>query len=187
VTNEHGHILVVDDNRMNRIKLARGLEQQGHTVAVAEHGQQAIEMLRTEPFDVVLLDILMPEMDGYEVLERIKSDSALRDIPVIVISALDEMDSVVRCIEMGAEDYLPKPFNPVLLKARLSASLQKKKLRDLERAYCSKRSCSARVKSWPRWANSAPAWPTSSTTRSPRPNAARDNYGQPSRNCSTPI
>lgn len=135
MTNEHGHILVVDDNRMNRIKLSRGLEQQGHSVALAENGQQALEMVRAQPFDVVLLDIIMPEMDGYQVLEQIKSDGMLRDIPVIVISALDEMESVVRCIEMGAEDYLPKPFDPVLLKARLSASLQKKKLRDLERAY----------------------------------------------------
>jgi signal transduction histidine kinase len=130
-----GQILVVDDNRMNRIKLSRSLEGQGHTVGLAEDGQQALDMLRTKPFDVVLLDIMMPGMDGYQVLERIKSDPDLRNIPVIVISALDEIDSAVRCIEMGAEDYLPKPFNPVLLRARLNASLQKKKLRDLEEAY----------------------------------------------------
>ena len=135
MADEHGHILVVDDNRLNRIKLSRGLEQQGHTVALAEDGHQALEMARAQSFDVVLLDIIMPEMDGYQVLEHLKSDSVLRDIPVIVISALDEMDSAVKCIEMGAEDYLPKPFNPVLLKARLDASLEKKKLRDLERAY----------------------------------------------------
>ncbi|MDQ4077812.1 MAG: response regulator [Chloroflexota bacterium] len=135
VAEGNGHILVVDDNRLNRLKLSRGLEQQGHAVALAENGHQALEMLRDEPFDVVLLDIIMPEMDGYEVLSQIKSDIALRDIPVIVISALDEMESVVRCIEMGAEDYLPKPFDPVLLKARLKTSLEKKKLRDLERAY----------------------------------------------------
>jgi signal transduction histidine kinase len=132
---EQGHILVVDDNRMNRIKLSRSLEQQGLQVGLAEHGRQALEMLRSEAFDVVLLDIIMPGMDGYQVLEHIKGEPDLRDIPVIVISALDEMDSVVRCIEMGAEDYLPKPFNPVLLRARLNASLQKKKLRDLEKAY----------------------------------------------------
>jgi signal transduction histidine kinase len=130
-----GRILVVDDNRMNRIKLSRGLEQYGHTVELAEHGQQALEMLATQETDVVLLDIMMPGMDGYEVLERVKADPDLRDIPVIVISALDEIDSAVRCIEMGAEDYLPKPFNPVLLRARLNASLQKKRLRDLEKAY----------------------------------------------------
>jgi signal transduction histidine kinase len=135
MTEEQGHILVVDDNRMNRIKLSRGLEQQGHTVALAEDGQQALDMLGAQPFDVVLLDILMPGMDGYQVLETIKADPGLRDIPVIVISALDEVESAVRCIEMGAEDYLPKPFSPVLLRARLNASLQKKKLRDLEKAY----------------------------------------------------
>lgn len=132
---EQGQILVVDDNRMNRIKLSRGLEQQGHTVGLAEDGQQALDMLKGEAYDVVLLDIIMPGMDGYEVLERVKGDPQLRDIPVIVISALDEVDSAVRCIEMGAEDYLPKPFNPVLLRARLNASLQKKKLRDLEKVY----------------------------------------------------
>jgi len=132
---EQGHILVVDDNRMNRLKLSLGLEQQGHTVGLAEDGQQALEMLEAGSYDVVLLDIIMPGMDGYQVLERIKGNLRLRDIPVIVISALDEIDSAVRCIEMGAEDYLPKPFNPVLLRARLSSSLQKKKLRDLEKAY----------------------------------------------------
>jgi signal transduction histidine kinase len=135
MTEEQGHILVVDDNRMNRIKLSRGLEQQGHTVGLAEGGQQALKMLEARSFDVVLLDILMPGMDGYQVLETIKADPELRDIPVIVISALDEVESAVRCIEMGAEDYLPKPFNPVLLRARLNASLQKKRLRDLEKAY----------------------------------------------------
>jgi signal transduction histidine kinase len=135
MTEEQGHILVVDDNRMNRIKLSRSLEHQGHTVNLAQDGQQALNMLETQSFDVVLLDILMPGMDGYQVLETIKVDPGLRDIPVIVISALDEVESAVRCIEMGAEDYLPKPFNPVLLRARLNASLQKKRLRDLEKAY----------------------------------------------------
>ncbi len=130
-----GRILVVDDNRMNRLKLSRSLEGQGYTVGLAEDGQQALDALASQPFDVVLLDIIMPEMDGYQVLERIKASPVLRDIPVIVISALDEIDSAVRCIEIGAEDYLPKPFNPVLLRARLNASLQKKKLRDLEKAY----------------------------------------------------
>jgi len=130
-----GYILVVDDNRMNRLKLSRGLEQQGHTVALAENGRQALEMVRADSFDVMLLDIIMPEMDGYQVLGQMKSDSTLRDVPVIVISALDEMDSIVRCIRMGAEDYLPKPFDPVLLKARISASLEKKRLRDQEVEY----------------------------------------------------
>ena len=132
---EKGKILVVDDNRMNRITLSRSVEQQGHVVSLAEDGHQALELLRSEEFDVVLLDIIMPEMDGYQVLDRVKSNPDTRDIPVIVISALDEIDSAVRCIEIGAEDYLPKPFNPVLLRARLNASLEKKNLRDLEKAY----------------------------------------------------
>jgi signal transduction histidine kinase len=135
MTETQGHLLVVDDNRMNRIKLTRSLEIQGHTVRLAEDGGSALELLGKQAFDVVLLDIVMPGMDGYQVLERIMGDPELRDIPVIVISAVDEMDSVVRCIEMGAVDYLPKPFNPVLLHARLNASLQKKKVRDLEKAY----------------------------------------------------
>jgi class 3 adenylate cyclase len=92
-------------------------------------------MIRSRPYDLVLLDIIMPEVDGYQVLEQLKGDSALRDIPVIVISAIDEMESVVRCIEMGAEEYLPKPFDPVLLRARIGASLEKKWLRDQEQAH----------------------------------------------------
>ncbi len=130
-----GRILVVDDNRLNRLKLARGLALQGHDVSLAENGQQAMEMLREQPFDLMLLDIVMPEMDGYQVLARVKGEEELRDIPVIVISAVDEMDSIVKCIEMGAEDYLPKPFDPVLLRARIGASLEKKWLRDQEQAY----------------------------------------------------
>lgn len=129
---QRGHILVVDDNRMNRSLLARHLERRGHTVALAEQGRQALEMIPENKFDLVLLDVLMPEMDGYMVLKRIKADSRWRDIPVIMISALDEMDSVVRCIELGAEDYLPKPFDPVLLRARINACLEKKRLRDRE-------------------------------------------------------
>ncbi len=132
---ETGRILVVDDYQMNRLKLSRVLEQEGHTVSLAENGQQALEILRRETIDVVLLDIVMPEMDGHEVLAIMKGDNRLRDIPVIVISAVEEVDSAVRSIEMGAEDYLPKPFNPVFLRARLNASLRRKKLRDLEQAY----------------------------------------------------
>jgi signal transduction histidine kinase len=135
MADEQGHILVVDDNRMNRIKLSRSLEQEGYTVQAAEGGQEALDMLTSQSFDVALLDIVMPGMDGFQVLEAIKLDPELRDIPVIVISASDETDSAVRSIEMGAEDYLPKPFSPVLLRARLNASLQKKRLRDLEKAY----------------------------------------------------
>ena len=128
-------ILVVDDNRLNRFKLQHDLEQQGFVVGQAENGRQALAALRADPYDVVLLDILMPEMDGYETLAEMKRDADLRDVPVIVISALDEIDSAVRCIEMGAEDYLTKPFNPTLLRARLGASLKEKKLRDLEKAF----------------------------------------------------
>jgi signal transduction histidine kinase len=132
---QQGQILVVDDNRVNRIKLMHMLEEQGHTVAMAQNGREALQLLNAQPFDVVLLDLLMPEMDGFQALEAIKRDPELRDTVVIVISALEEMESVVRCIEMGAEDYLAKPFDPVLLRARLKNSLEKKKMRDLERAY----------------------------------------------------
>lgn len=135
MSNEQGHILVVDDYRTNRLKLSLGLKQQGHTVAEAESGRQALEMLRAESFDLVLLDILMPEMDGYEVLRQMKKDNTLRGVPVIVISAQDELESVVRGIELGAEDYLPKSFDPVLLKARIEACLEKKRLRDQEQAF----------------------------------------------------
>lgn len=125
-----GHLLVVDDNKVNRLLLGRGLEQQGHTVAFAENGRQAMEMLRKQPFDLVLLDIQMPEVDGIAVLGQITADTHLRDIPVIMTTAMEELDSVVKCIEMGAEDYLTKPVNAVLLRARINASLEKKRLRD---------------------------------------------------------
>ena len=133
-----GTILLADDNRMNRLLLGRGLEQQGHTVVFAEHGREALDLLRQQRFDVLLLDVLMPELDGYGVLEELKGDLHLRDIPVIVTSALDELESVVRCVEMGAEDYLTKPINPVLLNARINASLEKKRLRDQQRELISK-------------------------------------------------
>jgi adenylate cyclase len=132
-----GRVLVVDDNEMNRDMLSRRVERQGHAVKIAKNGREALAIIEAEPIDLVLLDIMMPEMNGYEVLEKIKSDPTLRHIPVIMISAVDEIDSVVRCIEMGAEDYLPKPFNPVLLKARIGAALDKKQLRDQEKAYLS--------------------------------------------------
>jgi DNA-binding response OmpR family regulator len=130
-----GNLLVVDDNALNRDLLARHLRREGHTVALAEDGRRALALIGAEPFDLVLLDLIMPEMNGYEVLQRLKGDAAHRDIPVIIISALDEIDSVVRCVEAGAEDYLPKPFNPVLLRARIGASLEKKRLRDAEVEY----------------------------------------------------
>jgi adenylate cyclase len=132
---EHGIVLVVDDNDVNRDLLSRRLQRQGHTVVIAADGRQALDQMRQQAFDLVLLDIMMPEMNGYEVLEYLKADEMLRHIPVIMISALDDLESVVRCIELGAEDYLFKPFNPVLLKARIGACLEKKWLRDQEQAY----------------------------------------------------
>ncbi len=129
------HILVVDDLEDNRSVLERRLRRQGHTVACASGGHAALEMLRRERFDLVLLDVLMPDLDGLAVLERLKGDAATRDIPVIMISALDDVASVVRCIERGAEDHLSKPFDPVLLRARISACLEKKRLRDIELEY----------------------------------------------------
>ena len=130
-----GRLLIVDDLPDNRDVLAKRLQRQGHQTAEAADGLQALEMLAAEPFDLVLLDVMMPGMDGYTALRRIKSDPALRHIPVIMISALDEIASVVRCIETGAEDFLPKPFNPTLLRARIGASLEKKTFRDQEQAY----------------------------------------------------
>ncbi|RPI34862.1 MAG: response regulator [Chloroflexota bacterium] len=130
-----GIVMVVDDNAQNRMLLAANLRKHEYTVVTAEDGRQALELLRSQPFDVVLLDLLMPEMDGYQVLEQMRAHSYLRHIPVIVISALDEMESVVRCIEMGATDYLTKPINQVLLHARLNASLANKRLHDMEQAH----------------------------------------------------
>ena len=134
VADTGARLLVVDDNKVNRLLLARSLETQGHHVQLAENGRVALEMLRAGSFDLMLLDIEMPEMDGFEVLEVLKSDSALSDVGVIVTSAVEGLDSVVRCIELGAEDYLSKPVNPVLLKARISSGLAKKQLRDQQRA-----------------------------------------------------
>jgi class 3 adenylate cyclase len=125
--------LIVDDNKVNRILLARGLEQEGHKVETAENGRQALEMLKRGSYDLVLLDIEMPEMNGYQVLEACLQDSELRNLPIIMTSSLDEINSVVKCVELGAEDYLNKPVNPILLRARVNASLEKKRLRDEQR------------------------------------------------------
>lgn len=125
-----GRILVVDDNESNRDVLGKRLQREGYTVSSAANGRAALEMVGDGAFDLVLLDIMMPEVDGFEVLQRMKGDASLCDIPVIMISALDEIQSVVRCIETGAEDYLQKPFDPVLLRARIGACLEKKRLRD---------------------------------------------------------
>ena len=124
-------LLVVDDNEDNRYTLSLQLNAQGyHNIAIATNGNEALSVLHSKPFDLVLLDIMMPELNGYEVLERMRSSPELRNIPVIVISAIGELDSVVRCIELGAEDYLPKPFEPTLLRARVYASLERKRLHD---------------------------------------------------------
>jgi class 3 adenylate cyclase len=131
--NTGARLLVADDNKVNRLLLSRNLELQGHTVACAENGRIALEMLRRDRFDLLLLDMEMPEMDGFQVLAELKKDLQLRDLPVIVTSSLEGIDHVVRCIELGAEDYLPKPVNPVLLKARIGASLEKKRLRDQQK------------------------------------------------------
>ena len=133
-TRATGSILVVDDDRVNRTLLARTLARSGHEVGTAEDGREALERLRSGSWDVVLLDVVMPELDGMSVLEEMKADPVLREVPVIMISALDDFDSVVRCIELGAEDYLPKPFDPVLLRARINAGLGRRMLYELERA-----------------------------------------------------
>ena len=129
-------LLVVDDNEGNRYTLVQRLRRLGYTnVVTATDGRGALERLGTQDFDLVLLDVMMPELNGYEVLERIRADDRLRHVPVIMISAVDQVESVVRCIELGAEDYLPKPFNPVILRARVATCLEKKRLRDQELRY----------------------------------------------------
>lgn len=126
-------LLVADDNKVNRLLLTRSLELQGHRVASAENGQVALDMLRREGFDLLLLDMEMPELDGFQVLEQLVADPRLRDLPVIVTSSLEGVAHVARCIELGADDYLPKPVNPVLLRARINSSLEKKRLRDQQK------------------------------------------------------
>ena len=160
---ESGSILVVDDNGINRDLLSRYLERQGHAVQVAHNGRKALEMIATGAFDLVLLDITMPGLTGYQVLQHLKHSETWRDLPVIMISALDEMDSVVRCIELGAEDYLPKPFNPVLLRNRVGDFLEKKRLRDLR----SRATAKIALNSTPPWncATGLFARPSAATSR----------------------
>jgi class 3 adenylate cyclase/CheY-like chemotaxis protein len=130
-----GSLLVVDDNELNRDMLTRRLGRLGYKVSCAENGSEALKKMRTGSFDLLLLDIIMPVMDGFEVLEKLKADPLLREIPVIVLSASDQLTYVVRCIQMGATDYLSKPFNPVLLQARIGSCLERKRLRDRETSY----------------------------------------------------
>ncbi|MDX1624392.1 MAG: adenylate/guanylate cyclase domain-containing protein, partial [Gemmatimonadota bacterium] len=127
-----GRVLVVDDDETNRDVLARRVRSQGAEVVAVGSGEEALEALRAGSFDAVLLDVVMPGMNGLQVLREMKRDTALRDVPVIMISALDEVESTVRCIRLGAEDYLSKPFNPTILRARLGASIEKKRMRDRE-------------------------------------------------------
>ena len=129
-----GRLLAVDDDPLNRDMLVSRLLRQGHEVTAAADGLEVLEKVRRQRFDLVLLDVMMPGLDGYETLTRLKADEELRHLPVIMISALDDLASVVRCIEAGAEDYLPKPFNATLLRARIGACLEKKALRDQEMA-----------------------------------------------------
>ena len=128
------HLLVVDDLEVNRDLLARRVRQLGHSVGFAENGRQALERLRDEPYDLVLLDISMPDMDGYEALRQMKADAALVHIPVVMVTAIDDTESVVRCLELGADDYLTKPFNPHVLRARIESSLSKKRYADQRQA-----------------------------------------------------
>ena len=128
-------ILIVDDSKVNRLLLARELEKQGYQFNLAENGKIALDMLAADAYDLILLDVEMPELDGYQTLQRVKENENLRHLPVIMVTAIDNLESTIRCIEMGAEDYLPKPFDPILLRARVGASLEKKRLRDQEQAY----------------------------------------------------
>lgn len=127
------HLLVAEDNKVNRLLLTRTLEIQGHRVSCADNGRAALELLRRESFDLLLLDLEMPELDGFALLETLHGDLQLRDLPVIVTSALEGLGNVVRSIELGADDYLPKPVNPTLLKARIDSCLEKKRLRDQQK------------------------------------------------------
>ena len=125
MTNQANHILVVDDDGLARMEISRCVEQQGHTVSLAEDGAQALDMLRSQKFDLVLLDLLMPDVDGFEVLRQMKADATLREVPVIVITAVGEPESVAKCAEMGAIDHLTKPVDLNLLAERANAILAK--------------------------------------------------------------
>jgi len=132
MANEGFNILIVDDNEMNRDTLSRRLKQQGFVTTLASDGREALELVKVkpfeQPFELILLDIMMPDVDGYAVLQALKSDPELSNIPVIMISALEEIESVMKCMELGAEDYLTKPFDPVLLKAAIARCLKKSPL-----------------------------------------------------------
>lgn len=128
-----GRLLVVDDDEANRDILSRRLQRDGYDVETASNGVEALRLLRASPFDLVLLDLIMPGLDGYQVLVKMNSEPALREIPVIMLSALDQEDGIARCLELGAEDFVAKPFSSVFLRARLEASLERKRLQDQQR------------------------------------------------------
>lgn len=132
---DRASVLVVDDDPVNRSMLSRSLEADGHEATTVESGAEALELAGSQAFDVVLLDVVMPGMDGYQVLERLKADPELRHLPVVMVTAVDDAASAVRCIELGADDYLSKPVDPVLLGARVRAGLTTKRLHDLQRRH----------------------------------------------------
>ena len=132
---EGASVLVVDDDPVTRQMLSGTLEERGHRVTTADDGRRGLDLVRSERFDVVLLDVLMPHLNGYDVLEHMKGDEELRHIPVVMVTSVDEVESAVRCIELGADDYLSKPIDPVLLIARINAGLNKKRLHDLEQEH----------------------------------------------------
>ena len=145
MSEENPIVLIVDDNETNRDVLSRRIRRYGYETKTAVDGREALQLIRSEDFDLVLLDIMMPELNGYQVLERVKQDPEHRNLPIIVISALDDIDSIVKCIQLGAEDYLPKPFNPLILRARVTACLEKKRLRDKEEEHLEEQSINQRV------------------------------------------
>ena len=128
MTGSQYSLLVVDDNEMNRDLLTRRLERQGYQVTVAVNGLEALEKLDQADFDLVLLDIMLPVMNGYQLLEHLKADQSLSQVPIIITTSLDEADGKARCLALGAEDYLTKPFNPVVLKSRISDCLARHQL-----------------------------------------------------------
>ncbi len=138
-------VLIVDDNETNRDVLSRRVQRYGYATKTADGGREALQLIHAERFDLVLLDIMMPDLNGFQVLERVKQDPEFRNLPIIVISALDDIDSIVKCIQLGAEDYLPKPFNPLILRARVTACLEKKRLRDKEEEHLEEQAINQRV------------------------------------------
>jgi adenylate cyclase len=131
---ENGTLLVVDDDGVSRAVLSNLLERQGHTVVVARDGAEALKLVGERAFDLIVLDLLMPGMDGFEVVQKLKADPAVKDIPVVMISSAEDMSGIVKSVKLGAEDYIFKPFDEVLLKARIDGCLERKRLRERERA-----------------------------------------------------